>query len=112
MGNVMIQPTMYFNLRHVPMFRGPYMVQAVEHVIDPGSFKTFFTGIRMPIYSLPLITKQIMSINQNLLNELVQSVFRLKETAKQRLNLSKYYNNWKQYPSKYQLYIDRICYLL
>ena len=81
MGNMMIQPTQYFNLRYVPMFRGPYMVQSVEHIIEPGTFKTFFTGIRMPIYSLPLITKQIMSINQNLLNELVQSVFRLKETA-------------------------------
>ena len=81
MGNMMIQPTQYFNLRYVPMFRGPYMVQSVEHIIEPGTFKTFFTGIRMPIYSLPLITKQIMSINQNLLSELAQSVFRLKETS-------------------------------
>ena len=81
MGNVMIQPTMYFNLRHVPMFRGPYMIQDVEHVIDSGSFKTYFTGTRMPIYSLPLISQQIMSINQNLLGELVQSIYRLKETA-------------------------------
>jgi hypothetical protein len=81
MGNVMIQPTMYFNLRHVPMFRGPYMIQDVEHVIDSGSFKTYFTGTRMPVYSLPLISQQIMSINQNLLGELVQSIFRLKETA-------------------------------
>ena len=81
LGNVMIQPTMYFNLRHVPMFRGPYMIQSVEHVIDSGSFKTFFTGARMPVYSLPLISKQIMSINQNLLSDLVQSIYRLKETA-------------------------------
>jgi len=81
LGNVMIQPTMYFNLRHVPMFRGPYMIQSVEHVIDSGNFKTFFTGTRMPVYSLPLISKQIMSINQNLLSELVQSLYRLKETA-------------------------------
>lgn len=81
LGNVMIQPTMYFNLRHVPMFRGPYMIQSVEHVIDSGNFKTYFTGTRMPIYSLPLITQQITSINQNLLGELVQSIYRLKETA-------------------------------
>jgi hypothetical protein len=81
MGNMMIQPTQYFNLRYVPMFRGPYMVQSVEHIIEPGTFKTFFSGIRMPIYSLPLITQQIMSINQNLLSELAQSVFRLKETS-------------------------------
>ena len=81
LGNVMIQPTMYFNLRHVPMFRGPYMIQSVEHVIDSGNFKTYFTGTRMPVYSLPLISQQIMSINQNLLGELVESIYRLKETA-------------------------------
>lgn len=81
LGNVMIQPTMYFNLRHVPMFRGPYMIQSVEHVIDSGNFKTYFTGSRMPIYSLPLITQQIMSINQNLLGELVQEIYRKKDTA-------------------------------
>jgi hypothetical protein len=63
------------------MFRGPYMIQSVEHVIDSGSFKTFFTGSRMPVYSLPLVSKQIMSINQNLLSDLVQSIYRLKETA-------------------------------
>ena len=27
LGNAMIQPTMYFNLRHVPMFNGPYMIK-------------------------------------------------------------------------------------
>ena len=80
MGNVMIQPTMYFNLQHVPMFYGPYMVQSVEHVIDSGNFRTYFTGIRMPVYSIPLITKQIVSINQNLLSDLVQKINRLKET--------------------------------
>lgn len=80
MGNVMIQPTMYFNLQHVPMFYGPYMVQSVEHVIDSGNFRTYFTGIRMPVYSIPLITKQIVSLNNNLLSELVQRINRLKET--------------------------------
>jgi hypothetical protein len=80
MGNVMIQPTMYFNLRYVPMFRGPYMIQSVTHSIDGGQFRTFFTGVRMPVYSLPLIEQQLISINQNLLGELVQNIRRLRET--------------------------------
>jgi hypothetical protein len=80
MGNAMIQPTMYFNLRNVPMFRGPYMIQSVEHTISAGEFKTFFSGVRMPIYSLPLITKQLVSINANLLGQLVQILKRQKET--------------------------------
>ena len=86
MGNVMIQPTMYFNLQHVPMFYGPYMIQSVTHVIDGGDFKTFFTGLRMPVASIPKITKQILSLNQSLLGELVQNVQRLKETAVQEVS--------------------------
>jgi hypothetical protein len=86
MGNVMIQPTMYFNLQHVPMFYGPYMVQSVEHVIQPGDFKTYFTGIRMPVASIPKITQQLLSLNENLLGELVQQVQRLKETEQQTVS--------------------------
>ena len=81
LGNAMIQPTMYFNLQHVPMFYGPYMIQSVDHVIDGGDFKTYFTGLRMPVASIPKITKQILSLNDSLLGELVQNVQRLKETA-------------------------------
>jgi hypothetical protein len=113
MGNMMIQPTQYFNLRYVPMFRGPYMVQSVEHIIEPGTFKTFFSGIRMPIYSLPLITQQIMSINQNLLSELAQSVFRLKETsvttAQPAVNIITIGNNI-QVNTKYNTAPDIKCY--
>ena len=64
LGNVMIQPTMYFNLQHVPMFYGPYMVQSVEHVIQPGDFKTYFTGIRMPVASIPKITNQLLNFRK------------------------------------------------
>ena len=42
MGNAMIQPTMYFNLRYVPMFSGSYMILEVSHKISPGSFTTSF----------------------------------------------------------------------
>jgi hypothetical protein len=56
------------------------MIQSVEHTISAGEFKTFFSGVRMPIYSLPLITKQLVSINANLLGQLVQILKRQKET--------------------------------
>lgn len=80
LGNAMIQPTMYFNLQHVPMFYGPYMIQSVEHSIESGSFRTFFTGVRIPVYSIPLITEQIVNLNATLLGELIQKIQRLKET--------------------------------
>jgi len=70
LGNAMIQPTMYFNLRHVPMFNGPYMIQEVTHTIQPGSFQTQFTGIRQGIFDYPQLDKYLQSINQNLLTKL------------------------------------------
>jgi len=53
LGNVMIQPMMYFNLRHVPLFYGPYYIFKVKHSIAQGKFTTTFDGSRMPKYALP-----------------------------------------------------------
>jgi hypothetical protein len=74
LGNALIQPTMYFNLRHVPMFNGPYMITDVEHQIQPGNFQTTFSGIRQGIYDLPSIDNFLQSINQNLLTKLEELV--------------------------------------
>jgi len=71
MGNAMIQPTMYFNLRYVPMFSGPYMIQRVDHSISPGSFQTTFEGIRQPTASLPKIDNYIQSLKSTLLQTIV-----------------------------------------
>lgn len=53
MGNVMIQPTMYFYLKNVPMFRGSYWITEVNHVIRNNGIETTFTGSRIPLQSLP-----------------------------------------------------------
>ena len=63
LGNALIQPTMYFNLRHVPMFNGPYMIQSVDHSIQSGNFQTTFTGIRQGVFDLPAIDTFLQSIN-------------------------------------------------
>ena len=73
-GNAMIQPTMYFNLKHVPMFNGPYFITDVSHVITPGTFQTSFNGTRQGVYDLPSIDTYLQSINQNLLTKLEQLV--------------------------------------
>jgi hypothetical protein len=62
MGNAMIQPTMYFNLRYVPMFSGPYMILSVDHTISQGSFETVLTGIRQTIYSLPQLDDYLQTL--------------------------------------------------
>jgi hypothetical protein len=56
------------------MFNGPYMIQDVTHSISSGEFRTSFKGVRMPIYSLPKLENQIMTINQNILSELVSNI--------------------------------------
>jgi hypothetical protein len=53
LGNAMIQPLMYFNLKHVPLFYGPYLITKVSHSISPDNFDTSFEGTRMPKYALP-----------------------------------------------------------
>ena len=61
MGNALMQPMMYFNLRNVPMFSGPYMITKVSHTIGEGDFKTSITGTRQPFYSLPKIDNFIQN---------------------------------------------------
>lgn len=79
MGNMMIQPTMYFNLRYVPMFTGPYWITDVSHSISPGNFITTFSGVRISKYSFPSITELTMSVNIDLLKRINESYKKPKE---------------------------------
>jgi hypothetical protein len=63
---------MYFNLRHVPMFSGPYMILSVDHSISPGNFDTIITGVRQPIASLPKVDAYLQSLKLNLLQTIVE----------------------------------------
>ena len=81
MGNALIQPTMYFNVRNIPMFSGPYMITKVTHRISENGFDTTFEGIRQPFYSLPKIDNFIQSLNQNILTS-IQETIQQNETKK------------------------------
>lgn len=72
MGNAMIIPTMYFNLRYVPMFHGPYMILKVTHTITPGHFETILEGIRQPTASLPKVENYLQVLKTNLLNSIIE----------------------------------------
>jgi len=73
MGNALIQPTMYFNLRYVPMFHGPYMITQVSHVIGPGIFETTIEGIRQPTASVLKIDDFIQTLKTSLLKSVVDA---------------------------------------
>ena len=91
LGNALLQPTMYFNLRHVPMFNGPYLITEVNHTITAGQFQTEFSGVRQGIYDLPSLDNLLQSINQNLLTQIESAIKAKKDnvTDKPITNINK-----------------------
>ena len=81
LGNALLQPTMYFNLRHVPMFNGPYLITDVTHTIGSGEFQTSFTGVRQGVFDLPSIDNFLQSINQNLLTQIESIILTNKDNV-------------------------------
>jgi len=70
MGNAMIQPTMYFYLKNIPMFKGTYWISEVTHSIKGGSMNTTFKGSRVPYTALPDLTDSFMSSYRTLFGKL------------------------------------------
>jgi len=82
MGCALIQPMMYFNIRNVPMFSGPYMITKVSHSISEGEFNTVFEGVRQPFYSLPTIDNFLQTLNTQILSQLQTKVVENERTLK------------------------------
>jgi hypothetical protein len=70
-GNVMIQPTMYFVLRNMPLFGGTYLITSVSHSISIGNFDTTFTGTRMSVFTLPTVDQLLQTIKRELLKNVI-----------------------------------------
>lgn len=58
-GNMMIQPTQYFQLENIPLFDGAYIILDVEHRIDGNKMTTTFSGTKIAKYPIPRITNPI-----------------------------------------------------
>ena len=87
MGNVMIQPTMYFYLKNIPMFRGSYWITEVSHSIKIGNIETTFKGTRIPIQSLPNPEDSFLASYRALFDKLVKkAVARVSEENQQLAN--------------------------
>ena len=72
LGNAMIQPTMYFYLKNIPMFKGSYWISEVTHTIKSGVMNTTFKGSRIPYTALPDLTDSFMSSYKTLFDKLEQ----------------------------------------
>lgn len=63
MGCMMIQPTMYFDLRNVAMFKGTYLILEVSHSVTANNISTTFKGVRIPKISKPYIMDNNIYMN-------------------------------------------------
>ncbi len=57
LGNVMIQPTQYFQLENVPMYNGAYVILGVEHNVVPNNMKTSFYGTKVNRFPVPFVSE-------------------------------------------------------
>lgn len=62
LGNLMIQPLMFFDLVNVPMFYGNYWITNVKHSITPNDIKTTFKGVRQPYSTIPKSSEVLMQL--------------------------------------------------
>jgi hypothetical protein len=72
-GNVMIQPTMYFYLKNIPMFRGTYLITEVSHTIRDNNMVTNFKGIRIANRSFPDPDDSFMSSYKSLFDRIIKN---------------------------------------
>lgn len=57
LGNVMIQPSQYYQLENVPLFNGAYIILNVEHDFKPNHAETTFEGVKILKYPIPRVTE-------------------------------------------------------
>jgi hypothetical protein len=70
MGNAMLQPSMYFVLRNIPLFAGSYFVTEVNHSISIDDFSTSISGTRQAAPTLPKVDTLFQTIKKELLTNL------------------------------------------
>ena len=73
-GNAMIQPTMYFVLRHIPMFNGTYIIRNVSHSISSGKFVTIFEGQRVSSTINAKVSEDLATVNEDFSKQLSDKV--------------------------------------
>ena len=82
MGCMLIQPTMYFQLRNVPMFSGAYLILSVEHDIRTGGeFSTRFKGTKISKYEDETPEQLIASINRSYISKIKDRIKKYKSEA-------------------------------
>jgi len=75
MGNTMIQPFMYFDLRYIPIFSGTYLILSVNHdTTSDNGLMTEFEGVRVSKYGTSSASEYLAKSKYNLLDGLIKSI--------------------------------------
>ena len=82
----MIQPTMYFYLKNIPMFRGSYWITEVSHNIRGNNITTSFKGTRIPSTSLPDPKDSFMTSYRALFDKITKTA--VAKVKQESLNVS------------------------
>jgi hypothetical protein len=89
MGNVMMQPTMYFYLANIPMFEGTYLIFDVSHQIRENTIQTTLTGVRLSNSMLPNLENSFMSSYRPLFSRVLSSAIKKKQYAANQIQTEK-----------------------
>ena len=54
------------------MFTGPYLIQSVEHSIQPNTMTTTFEGVRVPFHRLPNVENFVAKLAKSFVKKVRQ----------------------------------------
>lgn len=91
MGDVMIQPTMYFYLSNVPMFQGTYLIFEVNHNVKGNSIETSFKGVRIANSSLPKMSDSFVASYRPLFSRILSAATKKKQQIAKQITTEKVY---------------------
>jgi hypothetical protein len=91
MGDVMIQPTMYFYLSNVPMFQGTYLIFEVNHNIKGNAIETSFKGVRVANSSLPKMSDSFVASYRPLFSRILSAAVKKKQPNAKQTTTEKVY---------------------
>ena len=108
MGDVMIQPTMYFYLSNVPMFHGTYYIMEVNHSIKGNSVETSFKGVRISNSSLPKMSDSFVASYRPLFSRILSAALRKKQQLANQVKSEKNFD----FKNKGRKNIFTLCYIM
>ena len=85
LGNMMIQPLLYFKMNNIPFLKGYYLIINVEHSVKPNYVETIFTGVRISEATIPIVKEYAQFFNLDSYAETSGEIFQVNEGWEKQL---------------------------